>query len=60
MFSRESFQGALSRANLEILMWKQFTYLLPEKVEWFATLFDIDKELLRDCAISQYAIVRKL
>jgi SAM-dependent methyltransferase len=58
-FSRKTFLEALAGARLKVLMWKQFSYVLPDRVDGFSRLFRVDQESIRDCGVSQFAIVRR-
>ena len=58
MFSRTSFETAIEQAGLTIVAWQQFSYAQPDKLEGVAALYAIAAEELRNCGISQFALVR--
>lgn len=58
MFGRKSFEVALEEAGLAIVGWQQFSYPRPERAEGLAGLYAITPDELRDCGISQFALVR--
>ena len=58
-FTKKSFLESLSRNNLEVLHWGQFSYIRPEKLGWFSKMYDVPEEDIRDVGDSQYAVVRK-
>jgi 2-polyprenyl-3-methyl-5-hydroxy-6-metoxy-1,4-benzoquinol methylase len=58
MFGRASFEAALNAADLDIVAWQQFSYPRPGSVDGLASLYHVAPDDLRDCGISQYALVR--
>ncbi len=59
MFSKQSFQDALERASLEVIVWNQFSYVRPEQIEFFTKQYNVPADAIRDVAYSQFAVVRK-
>jgi len=58
MFSKKSFHHAILRASLKVIMWNQFSYLRPEKVEAFANQYSVPADAIRDIGYSQFAVVK--
>lgn len=58
-FSKESFLSALESNGLSVLHWGQFSYIRPEKVDWFANQYQVSSDDIRDVGDSQYALIRR-
>lgn len=58
-FSKDSFLSALERNGLSVLHWGQFSYIRPEKVDWFASQYQVSPNDIRDVGDSQYVLVRR-
>ncbi len=56
-FSKQSFIDELHEAKLKVVQWNQFSYIRPEKLNWFADMFGYNAEDHRDVGTSQYAVV---
>jgi cyclopropane fatty-acyl-phospholipid synthase-like methyltransferase len=59
MFSKASLLAEIEQAGLQVVDWRQFSYVRPEKVEGMASMFGVPIERLRDFGLSQYAVVRR-
>lgn len=59
-FSRKSFLDCIERAGLEVILWRQFSYIRSEKLSWFARQYQVERELIENIGDSQYVIVRKV
>ncbi|MDG9852373.1 class I SAM-dependent methyltransferase [Pseudomonas nitroreducens] len=58
-FSKDSFLSALDSNGLAVLHWGQFSYIRPEKVDWFANQYQVSSSDIRDVGDSQYALLRR-
>lgn len=58
-FTRQSFSDCIERAGLRIILWRQFSYIRPDKVAWFAQQYVVNGELIENVGDSQYAIVKR-
>jgi SAM-dependent methyltransferase len=58
MFSMASFAASLDKAGLSVVAWQQFSYPRPEKADGLASMYYLAPGELRDCGISQFALVR--
>jgi hypothetical protein len=58
-FSKASFCQAVADAGLAIEEWDHFSFVRPEKTEWFADQLQVPQEFLREMGISQYVIVKR-
>src|SRR5262249_11789999 len=58
MFSKEALHREIDRAGLEVVDWQQFSYVRPEKVDGFASLYGVPADCVRDFGVSQYVAVR--
>jgi hypothetical protein len=58
-FSKDSFLAALDKANLKVVRWGQFSYIRPEKLQWFANMFGFSAQSHADVGTSQYAVVSR-
>lgn len=56
-FSIESFLAELSKAKLQVVHHGQFSYLRPDKVQWYANLLALDADAIREIGTSQFAVV---
>ncbi|MCW2272925.1 methyltransferase domain-containing protein [Rhodoblastus acidophilus] len=59
LFSQQSLAADIDRAGLTIVNQRPFCYFRPEALPFFAGLYGVDADRLRDCAASQYGVVAR-
>jgi SAM-dependent methyltransferase len=59
LFSKEAFLQTIEGAGLEVVVWQQFFYARPERVDSVASDFRASMDDVRNVGFSQYCTVRR-